>query len=293
MNDGDRLVDQRTQHLWVHSSIDDMTDLSPNAMRVYMHLVRRADKTGVAWPSYQKIGDHCFSSVSDNEHTRKTFARNAIDELIAANLIRKEERVRDDGGQSSNAYVLVDPLLSSTPMPISTPHAYEGTPRAYQAPEGNPIEGTPIKKPDTVANATALATLAPPILPITLVYRNFLDELKSTKNRTDVLRRAYVSFFGEENAPDHGRIGAFAKRIGSASMALELMFGCLSRPPNGPVLDYLEVTHKAKQGERDKPRYRAPKQEHKSGYTDVPQQPHKTGYTVPDNYAYANGRGDK
>src|SRR6187549_2505188 len=99
----DRLVDGRTGPLWVHSSIDDMTNLSPNALRVYMHLVRRADKNGVAWPSYQTIGDHCFASVSEKPATRKTFARNAIDELIAAGLIRKEERVRDDGGQSSNA----------------------------------------------------------------------------------------------------------------------------------------------------------------------------------------------
>jgi hypothetical protein len=141
----DKLFDGRTQLIWVHSSIDDMTNLSPNAMRVYMHLVRRADKSGVAWPSYQKIGDHCFSSVSDKPATRKTFARNAIDELIEAQLIRKEERIRDDGGQSSNAYTLVNPSMG---VLLSTGGAYKGrghadidTPRAYQAPEDNTNEG--------------------------------------------------------------------------------------------------------------------------------------------------------
>jgi hypothetical protein len=145
----DRLEDRRTQVLWVHSSIDDMTNLSPNAMRVYMHLVRRANGKGVAWPSYQSVGDHCFISVSDKPATRKTFARNAIDQLIEAGLIRKEERLREDGSQTSNAYVLVNPSESSTPMPIKHPHAYEGsphadisTPHAYKASnEGIPLEG--------------------------------------------------------------------------------------------------------------------------------------------------------
>lgn len=146
----DKLIDARTQLIWVHSSIDDMTDLSPNAMRVYMHLVRRADKNGVAWPSYQKIGDHCFASVSDKPATRKTFARNAIDELIEAGLIRKEERIRDDGGQSSNAYILVNPSMG---VLLSTGRAYEDTPRAYQAPEDNTNEGNPIKDDDDNAQA--------------------------------------------------------------------------------------------------------------------------------------------
>jgi DnaD/phage-associated family protein len=113
-----------------------------------MHLIRRAGNAGVAWPSYQSVGDHCFTSVSDNPATRKSFARNAIDELIAAGLIAKESRTREDGGQSSNAYLIADPVPLSTPVPISTAHAYIDTPRAYQAPEDNTNEGIPIKKDD-------------------------------------------------------------------------------------------------------------------------------------------------
>lgn len=144
----DRLEDRRTSLIWVHSSIDDMTNLSPNAMRVYMHLVRRANGQGVAWPSYQSVGDHCFSSISDKPATRKSFARSAIDQLIEAGLIRKEERIREDGSQTSNAYVLVNPD-PSTPVLNKHPHANEGTPRAYKAPvEGNSIEGNPNKKDD-------------------------------------------------------------------------------------------------------------------------------------------------
>lgn len=145
--------------LFVHSSIDDSTDLTPNAMRVLMHLARRADNDGVAWPSYQAIGDHCFISISDNAATRKTFARKAIDELVKAGQISKESRERPDGGQSSNGYRLLPvesdpvpikhpPVLNNTPVLnndapclISTPHAYEGT-------KGNPIEGSPKKVDD-------------------------------------------------------------------------------------------------------------------------------------------------
>jgi len=138
----DTLVDRRKPLLFIHSSIDDMTDLSPNAMRVYMHLCRRANGNGVAWPSYQTMGDHCFASVSDKPATRKTFARNAIDELIKAGLILKEERVREDGGQSSNVYVITEPSMG---VLLSTGGAYKGTAHAYKAPEGNPSEGNPSK----------------------------------------------------------------------------------------------------------------------------------------------------
>lgn len=150
----DRLVDERTQLIWVHSSIDDMTDLSPNAMRVYMHLVRRANGSGVAWPSYQAIGDHCFASISDNPATRKSHARNAVDQLIEAGLIRKEQRIREDGSQTSNAYVLVNPESTSTPVPIKHPPANLADPvlikqgPCLSSTEGNTIEGNPIKKDD-------------------------------------------------------------------------------------------------------------------------------------------------
>lgn len=146
--------------LFVRSEIDDMTDLTPNAMRVYMHLARRADASGVAWPSYQAIGDHCFKSVSENPVTRKSFARRAVDELIAAGLVSKEAREREDGGQTSNGYKLspvdskVDPMpidtgmLIDTPMLTAHPPMPIDTPHAYKAPNNTPIEDTPNSKPD-------------------------------------------------------------------------------------------------------------------------------------------------
>jgi len=250
--------------LFVHSSIDDMTDLTPNAMRVYMHLARRADANGVAWPSYQAIGDHCFKSVSDNPVTRKSFARRAIEELIAAGIVSKEAREREDGGQSSNGYKLsavdsgADPMPIDTGVPNSTPMLNGhypmpiDTPHAYKAPNNIPYEGSPIS-PDSVANATAHADAAPASLAASDVFRNFHDELKESKNRPEVLMRAYLYCYGPRDAPNYGRLGAFAKKVGGAGMALELMWEFLSRPPNGDVLNYLEVTFSARQHDRRKP----------------------------------------
>lgn len=81
-------------------------------------------------------------------------------------------------------------------------------------------------------------------------FRNFHDELKTSNNRIAVLRRAYVHCYGEHDAPDFGRIGAFAKRVGGAGMALELIWSTISRPPNGNVLDYLEATFNARRDRR-------------------------------------------
>ncbi len=141
--------------LFIHSSIDDMTDLPPNAMRVYMHLARRADDDGIAWPSYQAIGDHCFKSISDNPATRKSHARNAIDDLIEAGLLSKQAREREDGGQTSNGYVLttVDsfapPVLIKHPPVLGVaPPVLNGHAPCLSSTKDTPIEDTPIKKDD-------------------------------------------------------------------------------------------------------------------------------------------------
>ena len=154
-----KLRDGRKLPIFIHSIIDDMTAITPNAMRVYMHLARRADKAGCAWPSYQSIADHCFSSVSQNKSTRRTFARKAIDELLEAGLIVKENR-KGEKGNSSNVYTLIDPMPISTggdpmlnkhtPMPISTPLCLIGTKDTPA--EDTPIEDTPSSSTTVTAN---------------------------------------------------------------------------------------------------------------------------------------------
>ena len=153
-----QVEDRRRLPIFIHSTIDDMTDITPNAMRVYMHLARRAGKSGFAFPSYQSIGDHCFSSVSDNHATRRSMARKAIDDLIAHKLIEKRARVTGDGDSDSNGYVLLDTGMPiGTPMPIDTPmpnkhtgvlNRHTGVPIGTKDTpiEGSPIEGSPIEE---------------------------------------------------------------------------------------------------------------------------------------------------
>lgn len=167
-----------TLPVFVHSEIDDMTDLPPNAMRVYMHLARRADKTGIAWPSYQSIGDHCFASVSENAATRKSHARKAIDQLVNAGLIRKEERTHEDGSQSSNCYDLASPCLISTPMLNKHPDANLADPMLIEqgpclsSTKDTPIEDSPLKEEDGSSSfwAHELAQLEP-TLPVVAAKR--------------------------------------------------------------------------------------------------------------------------
>jgi hypothetical protein len=107
--DDGTLRDGRNLPIFIHSIVDDMTDLTPNAMRVYMHLARRANKCGEAFPSYQSIGDHCFGKVYKHADGRRKHAIAAVEELIAAKLIVKEMR-QNEHGQISNCYLLLDPV---------------------------------------------------------------------------------------------------------------------------------------------------------------------------------------
>ena len=157
---GTPVDDRRKLPIFIHSVVDDMTDITPNAMRVYMHLARRAGKSGMAFPSYQSIGDHCFTSVSANVSTRRSMARKAIAELITHNLIEKKARQNADGDSDSNGYIMLDVqgVPIDTPMPIDTPkveidggvpNKHTGVPNKHTGvPIGTkdtPIEDTPIE----------------------------------------------------------------------------------------------------------------------------------------------------
>jgi hypothetical protein len=150
----DRLVDERTFPIFIHSIIDDMTDLSPNAMRVYMHLARRASKTGHAWPSYQSIGDHCFTCVFENPVTRRSTARKAVDELLKAGLITKANR-NDETGNTSNVYTMVNPMPIGTAMPHKPPPVPNRHTPVPIGTKGSPVfEGTPIEDTPLVSLPT-------------------------------------------------------------------------------------------------------------------------------------------
>lgn len=150
-----QLKDGRTVPIFIHSTIDDMTDLTPNAMRVYMHLSRRADKSGAAWPSYQSIGNHCFGSVYDHPDTRRRHAVKAIADLVDAGLIHKGKR-KHPRGQQSNCYTLLEPVIAQSQPGVtqgsqgyviaqSQPFVIEESQEAVivGSPKDTPIKNTP------------------------------------------------------------------------------------------------------------------------------------------------------
>ena len=192
----DELQDARRPLIFIHSSIDDLTDLTPNAMRVYMHLARRAGKANSAFPSYQSIGDHCFSSVSDNQATRKSFARKAIDDLIAAGLIAKTNR-NADGVNQSNVYKLVEPAHEDGGVPIKhtmpigtgVPIKHTPVPNKHgvcligtkgSSSEGDPIEGNPQKGGRVAKSPTQ--PKAPPA-PAVAIYEEIFERKANSNQR--------------------------------------------------------------------------------------------------------------
>jgi len=105
--------------VFIHSDLDDL-GLTPEAFRVYCHLVRRAGK-GHAFPKQESIAEACFSRVqrrgSDcqrydkqlSPETSRRMAGLAIEALEEHGLIQQIKRRRDDGKQTSSQYVLLSP----------------------------------------------------------------------------------------------------------------------------------------------------------------------------------------
>jgi len=141
-NSMDQLQDRRDLPVFIHSELDDM-GLSPNAFRLYCHLARRAG-AGVAWPSYQSMGDVCFAAIAEGR-SRRNIAMRAMTELVERGLISKQARTNDDGNQT-NLYYLT-PRREWTPSIVGMPgeHSGNATPSIVGMPKGTPSEGTPSK----------------------------------------------------------------------------------------------------------------------------------------------------
>ena len=119
MTDSIQIVDQRGVPVFIHSELDDL-GLTPEAFRVYCHLVRRAGN-GTAFPKQQSIGDICFPRLQRRgadhkrldkpvgEVNRRVMAMNAIAALVEHGLITQSYRYREDGKRTSSVYNLRPP----------------------------------------------------------------------------------------------------------------------------------------------------------------------------------------
>lgn len=74
------------------------SNLPSRAKQIMFYLINRADTEGTCFPSVRTIGKDCGVSQRTVQRTMKV--------LLEAGFVIKENRYRDNGGQSSNLYKL-------------------------------------------------------------------------------------------------------------------------------------------------------------------------------------------
>ena len=75
-------------------------EVSANAKIVYMYLCKCADCFGKSWPSHKRIASACSLGI--------TTVKIALKELQEAKIITVSHRYREEGGKSSNMYMIMD-----------------------------------------------------------------------------------------------------------------------------------------------------------------------------------------
>ena len=76
---------------FIHSTFTEAW-LTADERVVLALLMRRADKTGRCWPSYQSIGDYCFGKDCTHPITRRRKAIKAVKGLVEQNIVRVERK---------------------------------------------------------------------------------------------------------------------------------------------------------------------------------------------------------
>ena len=75
-------------------------DLLHRAISVYIYLADRANKDGICWSS--------ISTIAKDLKLSESTTRRALNDLRKAELVRTEQRYRENGGNSSLFFVLAD-----------------------------------------------------------------------------------------------------------------------------------------------------------------------------------------
>lgn len=76
------------------------SDLSTRARIVFMYLSYRSNKENTCFPSIKTIARECGMAVST--------VKRALNDLDLSGYIEKNSRFRDDNGQTSNLYILIE-----------------------------------------------------------------------------------------------------------------------------------------------------------------------------------------
>jgi hypothetical protein len=140
--------------MFVYSTLDDL-GLGAAEFRVYGHLVRRASRHGVAWPSIASMARIC--------RLHPQTVRKSIKELKRRNMVQIEPRA----GETSH-YILTQPSswqspIQTNPSKISGPpslsqgtpqKSMQGYPCETDGVKGNPVEENPKKEIHSLAGAS-------------------------------------------------------------------------------------------------------------------------------------------
>ena len=85
------IVPNANNHIVIDQEIDNMTHLTPNALRVYVYLVRRSGAMDPNLYDARVIGLHCFQSVTTDRLEQIDIAREAMAELRRLGLVTMSE----------------------------------------------------------------------------------------------------------------------------------------------------------------------------------------------------------
>lgn len=111
------------------TQIDDLiildTSLTMKAKMAYVVLAQHASKEAICWPSVKRIAELAGTSVGS--------IKRGLKELVDAEYIGREERVRDDGGQTSNLYILIDLHNHPNKEQIFPPDHNDPPPRSHRS----------------------------------------------------------------------------------------------------------------------------------------------------------------
>lgn len=203
-------------------------------------------------------------------YLRRDRAHDALGHIYTVTHLADYPAFVDDGTPQERKFGYTDPPKTGGSVRASTdPPETEGSVNRGSENRGVGFGGvilnTDLPIPDlptTVTDADANASAHPPAqagaapagsssAPLVDAFREFHDRLKHDgANRAEILRCAFRRCYGDGDLPDHGRLGAFARRIGSWGQALDLLWSNTARPPNGDILAYLEAQHDARQRDR-------------------------------------------
>jgi hypothetical protein len=212
-----------------------MPVLSANAWKTLCFIMRQTagKQKDEAQLSYATIKEG--TGIASDATLSKTLA-----ELVEGGLIVATTTKKDEAKSYSLDSTLEIEVLSGT------------TKTEVPSDESTSIIEEHIKNKTTLPNGSVAAHLTEVTIsvPLVVVFHQFLDELRGSKNKSALIRTLMVALYGDADLPDFGYIGKTASRVGGWGYLATRLWELSARPPNGDILAYILAEHKGKEGKK-------------------------------------------